>query len=105
MEANPSAFKNSLPFAVGPMKFTEESPKRKTSFMVDDIVNVRDPNSFNSPCSDKCLADSTLRDRAPQTSEGLPLSKQGINRFDLSVFQFIDNRDTLLAHFMSFVII
>lgn len=48
MEANPSAFKASVSLAVGgTLKFKEESPpKRKTSFMVDDIV--RDPNNVNS---------------------------------------------------------
>ena len=70
-----------LPIAVGPMKFREESPKRKTSFMVDDLV--RDPNILMSAaCSDRSrsLPDSSFRARVQQTHhEGAAMSKPGIN--------------------------
>lgn len=98
MEANPNTFKNPVPTAIGPMKFTEESLKRKASFMVDDIV--RDPNVLNSACSDRRFADSSLQNRVPQIlpkpSGGLPLSKPGINHFDVLVSQYISNRDKFI---------
>ena len=93
MEANSSAFKNPLALAVGPMKFREESPKRKTSFMVDDLV--RDPNNLMGPaCSDRSrsLPDSCFRDRVQQTIDGATLSKPGIIALIitrvLSMFQY-----------------
>lgn len=75
MEANSSAFKNPLPLAIGPMKFSEESTKRKTSFMVDDLV--RDPNILMSAAS-RSLPDSSFRDRVQQTINEATLSKPGI---------------------------
>lgn len=81
MEANSSALKNSLSLAVGPMKFREESPKRKTSFMVDDLV--RDPNILMSASfSDisRSLNDYTV----PHTTDGATLSKPGKNRVNYS---------------------
>jgi len=72
MEANSSAFKNPLPLAIGPMKFSEESTKRKTSFMVDDLV--RDPNILMSAAS-RSLPDSSFRDRVQQTINEATLSK------------------------------
>lgn len=77
MEANSSAFKNSLSLAVGPIQFREESPKRKTSFMVDDLV--RDPNILMSaPYSDRSLslAEPSFRDRVQQAIGGA--TKPGI---------------------------
>lgn len=85
MEANSSALKNSLPLAVGPMKFSEESPKRKASFMVDDIV--RDANILMSATfSDRSLSltDSSYRNTVPHTTDGAPLSKPGKNRVNYS---------------------
>ena len=88
---NPNTFKNSVPYFAVPMKFTEESPKGKTSFLVDDIVNARDQNaSANSPYSDRRLVDSNHRNRAQQTSEGLPLSKPGIDHLNFPISQFIN---------------
>lgn len=79
METNPSTFKNSVPFAAAPIKFTEESPKRKTSFMVDDLV--RDHNiMLNRACSDRRLCDSSLLTQK-SSREGLTQSKPGIYSF------------------------
>ena len=80
MDANSSALKNPLPLAVRPMKFSEESPKRKTSFMVDDLV--RDANILMSAaCSNRSrsLPDSRFHDRVPQTIDVVALTKPGIN--------------------------
>ena len=83
MEANSTAFKNSLSLAVGPVKFREESPKRKTPFMVDDLV--RDPNILiSAPCSDRSLnlPDASFQGRVQKAIGGGTLSKPGINRFN-----------------------
>ena len=85
MEANSSALKNSLSLTIGPMKFREESPKRKASFMVDDLV--RDPNILMSASfSDisRSLTDSSYRNTVPHTTDGATLSKPGKNRVNYS---------------------
>lgn len=75
MEANSTAFKNPLSLAVGPVKIREESPKRKTPFMVDDLV--RDPNILMSaPCS-RNLPDSSFQGRVQKPIDGGTLSKPG----------------------------
>ena len=82
---NSSALKNSLSLAVGPMKFREESPKRKASFMVDDLV--RDPNILMSASfSDisRSLTDSSYRNPVPHATDGATLSKPGKNRVNYS---------------------
>ena len=81
MEANSTAFKNPLSIAVGPVKIREESPKRKTPFMVDDLV--RDPNILMSaPCSGRFLnlPDSSFQGKVQKAIDGGTLSKPGINR-------------------------
>lgn len=80
MEANSTAFRNTLSLAVGPVKIRKESPKRKTAFMVDDLV--RNPNILMSAaCSSRSLnlPDSSFQGREQKTIDGGTLSKPGIN--------------------------
>lgn len=95
MEANSTTFKNPLSLAVGPVKFREESPKRKTPFMVDDLV--RNANILMSaPCSDRSLnlPNSSFEGRVQKTIDGGALSKSGINRvnYNHSTFNVLASR-------------
>jgi len=77
MEAQQSAVKVPVSIAVCPVNFTEQPPKKRTSFMVDDIF--RDPNSFNTPCSARCFPDSSYSPESTtaQANEAMNLSKHG----------------------------